>query len=178
MIEKPANVRLAVPADEAAVYAILVELHRHNAGGWHFPYAPLIVIETIECATRPDPSTRTNPANQRRGVIGVIDGEHGRLDGVVGIFIDQHLWFSKAVIPVELFLFVRPGARNRRRLERDLAQYAEFTHDTLKQNVPPPFPLATGFMFVGSERRFAVMARLWRMLFKGAKPVGMLFWRE
>lgn len=180
-IEKPASVRLAVPADEAAVYASLVELWRFNGSGWQFPYSPLVVLTTIESATRPDPATRTDPTNQRRGIIGVIDGHGGRFDGIVGIFLDRHLWFSESVIPVELFLFVRPGARNRRRLERDLAHYAEWVHDKLRPDpatYKDPFMLATGFMFVGSERRFAAMARLWRLLFRGARPVGMLFWRD
>lgn len=184
--DKPANVRLAGPEDEAALYQVLVDLWKHNARGWGFAYDPGLVMEAIECATRPAPEARTNRYNQRRGIIGIIDGPVDALgeksiDGVVGVYLDPPMWFSKATIPVELFLYVRPQARERGRYERDLARFAEWVHETLRpspEKYKDPFMMATGFMFVGSERRFHTMYRLWKRLFKSARPVGVLFWRE
>ncbi len=176
-LEKPATVRRATRADEMAVFELLTDLHRHNARGWNFPYRPELVLTCIECATRPGPEDRTDPKNERRGVIGVIDGPDGKLLGSVGLFLDPPMWYTAELVPCELWLYVRPGVRGARRLERDLARFAEWVHESLRpKDHPIPFPLLTGFMHKGPH--FAGMARLWGRLFRGAKPCGMLYWRD
>lgn len=171
------TVRIATVADEAAVFDILVDLWRHNECGWGFQFSSLIVAETIECATRPDPSTRSNPHNQRRGVIGLIDGPLGRPIATVGIFLDPPVWFTETVVPTELWLYVRPEARKRLRLESELAAFAINVKERLDPHDGSLWPMPTGFMFLGEPKRFQSMMRLWMRIFRGAKPVGMLFWR-
>ncbi len=169
--------RLATRADEMQIYDLLVDLWKHNAKGWGFPFDAELVLTTIECGTRPNPEDRTDPTNQRRAAIGVIDDSDGKLIGSAGIFIDPPTWFTRAVIPVELWLHVRREARGRRHLERDLARFTDWVHESLRpKEYPTPFPLMTGFMHRGA--RFQAMARLWPLLFKGAKPCGMLFWKD
>lgn len=181
-MNKPETVRLATQKDEAALFDLLVELHRHNGAGWGFAYRPALVREVIECATRPDPQTRTNPANQRRGIIGVIEGPEGKLIGTVGIFLDAPFWYSDILVPMEIWLYVRPEVRGRRRLEVALRDYAVDVHEKLRPSVAEykmPFPMLTGYIHDGGdERRFRLMGRLWQRLFPGARPVGMLFWRD
>lgn len=180
LIERPANVRQAGPADETVVYDLLIALWTYNSRGWGFPYRPELVIRVIEQGTRPDPRTRSDPSDQRRGLIGVIDGDDGKLAAAVGIYLDPPVWFTDAMIPTELWVFVRPDARNARRLERDLARFAEWAHEKLRPgpDYRLPFPMATGFMHCGTPKRFHAMGRLWQRLFPSARPVGMLFWRD
>ena len=175
---KPESVRTADYRDEDAAYSLLVAMHRHNDGGWHFPYDPSVVLARIETATRPDPRTRTNPQDQRVGTIGVIGPLGGPLIGIVGVFLDPPMWFTSALAPTELFLFVRKGERGAARHERDLMAYAEWFHAGLKAGMPNyklPFPLLTGFMHLGS--RFEGMERLWRRLCGGRKA-GVLFMKD
>lgn len=183
-MEQPASVRWATHADEHSIYDALIELHRVNGFGWGFPFRPEIVLAQIEVGTRADPKTRTNPIDQRRGVIGVIDGADGKIAGLVGIFFMSPMWFSDWAVPTELFLFVRPTEREHRRYARDLFDFARWFRDGLKAQPSMvdsrlPFPLMTGFMHVDNPKRplFAVMERLWQRL-SGGKKIGTLFMVE
>lgn len=175
MREQPPSVRLATYQDERALYDLLVEMWKGNSNGWNFPYAPEIVLQKIEQGTRPDPQYRSNPNDQCRGIIGVIDGPNvGELIGTVGIFIEPPVWFTREVVPTELWLYVRPSDR-RSQHERALRDYALFIRERLKPEwTPYPFPLATGFMHAG--KRYPGMQRLWQRLWPGARQVGSLFW--
>ena len=174
------TIRLATPQDEEALYDLLVTLWKNNDCGWGFPYRPEIVLAVIEQGTRPDPATRRNPRDQRRGLIGVIEDPEtpGRLIGSAGLFLDAPMWFTDAVVPTELWMFVRPEARGRRHYERELASWTEKIRDDLRAGMPEsyplPWPLQTGFMHQGEH--YAGMERLWRMLFRRARKVGTLFW--
>lgn len=174
--EKPDAVRRATYADEGKIFDLLVDLWRHNANGWNFPYRPEIVLARIEVGTRPDPATRSNPQDQRRGLIGLIDGPYGKLIGSVGLFIEPAVWFSDAVSLTELWLFVREDARGKERHERDLFAWARWAHAHMKADLGPdyplPFPLLTGLMHRGS--RYEAMERLWRQRSGGTKA-GSLF---
>ncbi len=157
---KPESVRTADWRDESAIYNILIAMHRHNNSGWGWPYRPEIVLARIETATRHDVATRTNPNDKRIGVIGPIGGP---LIGTVGIFQEPPVWFTSALTPTELWLYVRQGERAGH-YERDLMAYATWVHASLKAampNYPLPFPLLTGFMHLGN--RIEGMERLWRV---------------
>lgn len=183
-MEQPETVRWATPADETNIYDALVELHRLNGFGWGYPFRPEIVLAQIEVGTRADPKTRSNPQDQRRGVIGVIDSADGKIAGVIGVFFITPMWFTDWAVPTELFLFVRPTERSRRRYERDLFNFARWFRDSLKsqpsmQDSRLPFPLMTGFIHVDNPKRplLAVMDRLWQRL-SGGKKIGILFMVE
>lgn len=177
-IGSPLRARAATVADENALFDLLVDLHRHNKNGWGFPYRPEIVLDAIEAGTRPEPALRRNPANQRRGIIGVIDGAPGHLIASVGLFIDPVVWFSDAVGLTELWLYVRPSERHAARHYRSLFAFSLWAHDHMKaqlRDYPLDFPLSTGFMHLGS--RLGVMERLW-MRVSGAQKCGVLFLRR
>lgn len=172
---KPESVRLAGPEDEGAVYDLLIALWRNNESGWGFPYRPETVLARIETGTRPDPATRSNPQDQRRGIIGLIDGPNGKLIGSVGLFLDPATWFTDALSLTELWLYVRQEARGMGH-ERDLFAYAKWAHAHLKashgSDYRLPFPLLTGLMHFGP--RYGAMERLWRRR-SGGTQVGSLF---
>jgi len=171
-------VRQATHLDEDAIYNILVDLHRHNAHGWGFPFRPEIVIGRIQAGTRPDPRARTNPTDQRRGMIGVIDGAN-HLIGTVGLFIENPMWFSDALGLSELWLYVRPEYRANKSNMRALFEFSVWAHEGMKAGLgsdyPLPFPLLTGFVNLGG--RYLSMSRLWRRFSRG-EECGALFFRE
>lgn len=176
----PESVRIATAGDERALYELLVRLHRHNDFGWGYPYSPILVLRQIEAATRRSPEERSDPRDKRIGVIGVIDGERG-LIGSVGVFLQQPMWFSEAVVPTELWLYVDPAHRRGTRHEADLMQFAKWVRDAMATDPAMadhkmPFPLMTGFMH--QSPRYPAMQRLWQRL-SGGRQVGSLFsWGE
>ncbi len=173
--DKPSTVRIADHRDEAQIYNLLVSLHAHNNAGWRFPFRPEIVLARIETGTRPDPGTRSNLQDQRRGVIGVIGDPGQPLVGSVGLFIEPPMWFSDMPGMVELWLYVHPSARGQN-YERDLFAFARWAHGFMKADLGSdyrmPFPLSTGFLHRG--KRFAAMERMWQRMSGGVK-VGVLF---
>lgn len=179
-VENP-PARIATQADEHALYEMLVRLHRHNENGWGFPYSPVLVMRQIEVATRRDPKTRSDPRDNRVGVIGVIDGaQPGKFLGTVGIFMQSPMWFSEVLVPTELWLYVEPAYRKGGKHEADLMAFARWVRDTMRDDPAmadygAPFPLMTGFMHMGP--RYAAMQRLWQRLCKG-RQVGSLFMVE
>jgi hypothetical protein len=177
--EGSSSVRIATSADERAIYALLVGMHRYNENGWGVPYDPSVVIGRIQQGTRPTPSTRSNPHDHVLGVIGVIDGGNGDLLGTVGIFLEPAMWFAgmQACLPIELWLYVKQDARDRRRLELALRDFALDVKEKLKPETHPcRWLLQTGFMHVGA--RYPGMERLWRRLWPGSRQVGSLFWTD
>src|SRR5438105_1992695 len=102
--EKPSNVRLATRADEMRLFEFLKDLHRNNGKGWGFSLEPELVMIVIECGTRPNPEDRTDPKNERRGVIGLIEEPNGEIIGSVGLFLDPPMWFSRVLVPLEHWL--------------------------------------------------------------------------
>ncbi len=164
---------MAGPADERQLYDLLVEMWRHNGKGWGWEFDPTLVMAKIEEGTRPDPSQRSNPSDKARGIIGLIDGPHGPI-GTIGIYLDSAMWFSREVIPVELWFYIRPSERCREHSEA-LRDFALWVRDRLKPaGSPYPFPLATGF--IHADRHFPGMMRVWRRLWPGARQIGALFW--
>lgn len=180
MIEKPASVRLATYKDEVALYEFLLEHHRALDNGWGHRYDPLLVSAKIEAATRPNPAMRSNPQNQERGLIGVIDGPDGQIIASIGLFVIPFFWFSRVPSLVETWLYVRPGARGKARHERALFQFRKWAHATLKAGMHDyndPFLSLTGFMNLTPDATPTRMARLWRILC-GDRLIGCLYGRE
>lgn len=180
MVEKPASVRLATYKDEAAIFDLLVALHGTLDGGWGHRYDPLLVSAKIEAATRPLTEMRSNPQNQERGLIGVIDGPDGKIVGGVGLFVVPFFWFSRVPSLVETFLFVRPEARGQAKHHRDLFRFSQWAHATLKAGIHDynePFLHLTGFMNLRQDDSPKRMERLWRKL-SGGRVIGVLFGRE
>lgn len=181
IVEKPASVRAAIPADEPALFDLLVRLHHGNRDGWGFPYNPVLVSRQIEVGTRPDPATRTEPRDKRLGMIGVIDDPmYEGFIGTVGVFLQNPMWFSDVLVPTELWLYVEPQHRRGTMHEADLMAFAKWVQATMKASPEmaeygAPFPLLTGFMHFGS--RYRAMDRLWRRLC-GGRQIGSLFMVE
>ncbi len=166
MIEKPENVRIATVADEDGLYSLLIELHRHNDRGWGFPYRPEIVLERIETGTRPDPRTRTNPGDQRRAIIGVIDGPDGKICASTCLMLEPPVWFTDVFALMELWVYVRPSVRRGTLLYDDLFRFAKWAREYMETeikredpNYPYPVELFSGFMHRG--KRLPAMERLW-----------------
>jgi hypothetical protein len=177
VIEKPTSVRIAGIKDEEPLFSLLVDLHKHNSFGWGFPYRPELVVQWIERGTRPDPRERSNPEDQTRGIIGVVDGPNG-LRASVGLFIVTPVWFTDALCLQELWLYVRPNERGAARLFRDLFQFSLWAHEGMKVGLDkpgyPPFVLQTGFM--NDADQVERMERLWRR-YSGGRKIGVLFQR-
>ena len=175
---KPENVAFATPDDEEAIYSFLVSLWAHNERGWGTFYDPSIVARQIEVGTRPDPATRTDPTDLRRGVIGIIRGDDRRIVASVGLFIMPVMWFTSLPGLTELWLHVRPEAKNGGRLSRDLFAFSLWAHNHMKADLSDwnaPFYLQTGFLHLG--KRLEVMESLWTRR-SGAKKAGVLFVRK
>lgn len=96
MTERPINVRVAVPQDEEAVFAILKLAHEEN--GSSSTLSPQKVIENIKAATE-----------KRGGIIGVIDGEKG-IEGVIFLILSQW-WYSDDWHWMEMCNFVHSDCR-------------------------------------------------------------------
>jgi hypothetical protein len=175
-MDQPGNVRIADWRDEDKIYDILVALHRFNNFGWGWPFRPEIVLAQIEAGTRPDPATRTNPTDRRLGKIGLIDGDHGEIAGTVGVFLINPVWFTDAVAPQEIWLFVRPEYRHRG-YEQNLFDFGTWFKEAMRERMPDhplPWPLYTGFQYEGNPRKFPLMQRLWRRGSRG-RLVGCLY---
>lgn len=172
-IVRPGRVVLASHQDEDDIYSFLVSLWANNSSGWGYFYSPPIVLRQIEVGTRQDPKTRSDPTDERRGIIGIIRDE-GKITASVGLFIMPPVWFTTLPGLTELWLHVKPGADAR--YEQDLFDFCAWAHQTMKRDLSgkwnAPFPLSTGFMHRG--KRFEAMERLWRRRSRGHKA-GVLF---
>jgi hypothetical protein len=175
VIEKPAAVRVANHTDERKIFDLLVAMHRYNQAGWSHAYDPLVVMRHIEEGTRPNPATRTDPNDQRRALIGVVDGPDGDLVATIGLFVDPATWFTgpNRVALFEIWFFVQPEYRHFHH-EEALRDFALWVRQELDPHEPnQPFHLFTGFMHQG--RHWRGMMRLWERLWPMAKRVGSLW---
>lgn len=180
--EKPANVRIAGPRDEAPLFALLVEMHRRNNAGWGIPFTPAVVQARIETATRRELSWRTNPRDERRGIIGLI-GPEDKPYATIGLFIEPAAWFTAdCLCLMEIWLYVRDSERDSGAYQDLFAfglwAWAHMKADLAKSNYPldrMPFPYVTGVM--NDAGRIEAMERLWRRA-SGGEKVGALFMRR
>lgn len=150
------DVRLAEPADEAAIYELLTGpegLHADNSMG--FGYSADKVRERIRIATE-----------GRGGLIGVIDGDH-ELAGAIGLYIDTR-WYSDEVHLAEYFLFVRPVYRSRGYAAL-LFHFAKACRERIEAGSGQRFPLITS---VVSRTRLRAKLRYWA---KHAEQIGGIY---
>lgn len=149
---RPQTVRAAVPADAAAIYALLCAAHAEN--GW-FSMNQDKVRALIAQLTPPPPHLAP------WGIIGVIDDGAGGLAGAVAAVIDS-FWYSDESYVSERFCFVREDCR-RSTHAKDLIQFAKYFADALH------LPLELGVL---STTRTEAKMRLYR---RQLKQVGGYF---
>jgi hypothetical protein len=171
------SVRRAGPEDEDKIFALLVEMHRHNRSGWGFPYNPNLVMTRIEAGTRPDPTTRRYPS-LHNGLIGVVDGDTD-IVASIGLFVEPSTWFTEASCLREIWVYVRPSERAAA-LYEELFRFGLEAHRHMQEELrgkgyPLPFPYQTGVM--NDAGKIEVMERLWRKA-SGAEKVGVLFMKR
>lgn len=145
--------RFATPADEDALYDLLMALHRDNPLG--LPYRPEVVLAGIRAGTRPEPG-------KPLAAIGVIDGEHELL-GSVGLFLGQAAWFVDDIWWFfERWLYVRPTDPERAHHNAALFAWARERRDKMRADLGPDYPWAFEVVmsWTGGDRQEA-KDRLW-----------------
>jgi hypothetical protein len=160
------TVRFATPDDENRLLELLLLLQVHdNPVSQLCPPATDKMLAQIEVGTRPDPESRTMAGDNRRGLIGVIDGDE-QIAGTIGLFF-QEPWYSTMPVLMLLWLLVRPEAR-RERYEDELFMFGRSAIDKMQAShdaavargdaVPMRF-----WMYFGYEAttRREVRDRLW-----------------
>jgi hypothetical protein len=145
------TVRLAQPADEPALFSLLMAVHREGLGRV-FPYDPEKVNAAIQHGTR-----------QRGGIIGVIDApdKPGTLAGSVGLDI-QEWWWSRDCFMQERWLYVFPAYRHGTGYFAALKQFAEDCRASIDRDKRQASPFVLEASFVnGDPRRVRVLDKLW-----------------
>lgn len=148
------TVRLAAPADELALYEMLVALYHDNPMG--LQYDPPTVLGRIREGTE-----------QKGAVIGVIDGDQGDIAASVGLF-PHTIWYSNVWNYAELWLFVRPEYRNSSYSD-ELFDFCEYIRARMEAQLGRPFHIQTS---VSSEVRLPAKERLWG---RRARKIGALY---
>ncbi len=158
MTSPPANVRLARPSDEAALYALLMALAAEN-NTFNDDIDEGRIKEHILRGTRCD-----------GGLHGIIDGTGpGELAASIGILWDRW-WYSKRWMLSQIWLFVRPEYR-RLGYDRDLTAWAEWARREIEAGADHPVSLVNTVI---SEQRLDAKLRLWRRHSK-SEMVGGIF---
>lgn len=151
----PANVRMASPRDEDALFDVLMALNEDN--GFGIPVSPDRVMAQIRLGTR-----------RQGGLIGVIEGTNGRINGTIGLFISQ-MWYTDQYHLAEMWLFVRPDSRDGK-IHADLFGFAEWCRVKMQTSGTQPWIVTTS---VSSPKRLPAKLRLWSGF---AKQVGGIFY--
>ncbi len=158
--ERPALVRMAGPADEDALYDLLLALEADN--GFGIAHEEARVRAAIEKGTR-----------RQGAMIGVIDGkkgeygEGGELAASVCLTLAQ-FWYADAWFLSEQWLFVRPEYRFNH-FERELFQFAKWCREEFSRQNGSNTLLVTS---VSSPKRLPAKIRLWS---RHAHQVGAIF---
>jgi GNAT superfamily N-acetyltransferase len=153
--ERPALVRLATPADEDALYDLLMALVEDN-NSFGFECDEERIRAHIRMGTE-----RTGGAH------GVIDVD-GRIAGSVGI-INDRWWFSRQYGLAQLWLFVRPEYR-RLGYADDLVNWAKWFREQVETGLGHKIGLVNCMI---SEKRFDLKLRWWRR--HSGKMIGGIF---
>lgn len=144
------NVRIATVDDLDQVMSMCMSATEEN--GFVSP-SPMRLLEQVW------PSL-----NQKEGIIGVIEGEDGELEGGILLRI-SHMWYSDDPVIEEKAIFVRPEFRSARGgRARKLAEFAKTISDKMG------IPLAIGVL---SNTRTEAKVRLYRRVF--GEPAGVYF---
>ena len=147
--------RLAAPADEGALYSLLMSLEVEN-NSFGFDYDEDRIREHIRMGT-----------TRQGGAHGVIDGE-GCLAGSIGLIWDRW-WFAKNYGLAQLWLFVRPEYRKFGYAD-DLARWAKRFREQVEDGAGHKVGLVN---CVISERRLDAKLRWWRR--HSGKMIGGIF---
>lgn len=151
------NVRVATPADEDALYRLLLGLERDNTLGYE--HNEDRVRQHIKLGTE-----------KTGGVHGVIDAPDrpGELAGSVGIVWNQ-LWYSDEWFWHELWLFVDPEYRRGTGYGDALMEWAKHWHDSFCDKMGREVPFFTS---VSSRKRLKTKMRWWQ---KRGEQVGAIY---
>ena len=151
----PTSVRLATPADMAALYWHLMVDAQEDNGLWD--PSPKKVLAHVKAACMGD-----------RAVAGLIF-EDGDLVGSTGIFLAQP-WMSEAFFLSETWLFVREDARGGTNYGNDLADFAAWHREDMEERTGQKFILQKAIV---TRKRLAAKTRLWK---RRAEHIGSVFW--
>lgn len=141
------DVRLALPGDEAALFDLLLELHRDNAGGVSIPKSDEKVRKAVADA-----------CNGRGGIAGVIGPYGGRLHASIGIFC-ACTWYSDwwDILSVH-WLFQRAEERRGTAVYDALCDFAERHWADMEKRLGRSLLVEMSFV---SARRLDARERLW-----------------
>lgn len=145
-VEKPENVRLAIPSDEDAVYRLLLKLHEDNSIG--YAYEEEAVRTYIK-----------NGTERRGGFVAVIDAPDrpGEISASVGLHFGQ-FWYSSKHYMAETWLFVDPDYRRGTGYADDLMNWVRWLKDAFNASSPDHLEFFTS---VSSRKRLAQKAKWW-----------------
>ena len=144
------EVRIATPADLDQVMAMCIAATEENG---FVSASPMRLLEQVWPAL-----------NQQEGLVGVIEGENGELEGGILLRI-SHMWYSDDFVIEEKAIFVRPEFRSAKGgRARKLAEFAKSVSDKMG------LPLAIGVL---SNTRTEAKVRLYQRVF--GEPAGVYF---
>lgn len=155
-----ATVRIATPKDEAALYALLLRLHKDNPDPADLPLDHVKVGAHVHAV-----------CTGNGGIAGVIDGPFGSPDliGSVGLLAITP-WWSSATVISEHWLFLDPPYRDGTR-HKALFDFALWHRRDMQRRTGLPLGLDISVL---SNNRLAARERLWAR--HGARKVGALFY--
>jgi GNAT superfamily N-acetyltransferase len=144
------EVRIATPADLDQVMSMCMSATEENG---FVSASPMRLLEQVWPAL-----------NQQEGLVGVIEGENGELEGGILLRI-SHMWYSDDFVIEEKAIFVRPEFRSAKGgRARKLAEFAKSVSDKMG------LPLAIGVL---SNTRTEAKVRLYQRVF--GEPAGVYF---
>ncbi len=147
MTDKPANVRLAEPRDENALYTLLMDLRLESRDLTLLPPSPKKIIETIKEGTE-----------QRGMIIGVIDGPD-TIIASVGLVV-MAPWWSDTAMLIQRWLYSRPGTRG---LSDSLFRFSEWAREQMSDGLMDPMYIESshtwGNRIAARDRLFARYGR-------------------
>jgi len=149
-------VRLAEPADEEPLFALLTALAADN-NSFGDELDERRIREHIQLGTE-----------RRGGLHGVIDGD-GELAASIGIIWDRW-WYAKQYMLSQIWLFVRPAYRHFP-YERELIEWAKQKRRQIEAGAGQKVPLAHTVI---SQTRLPTKLRLWRRR-SGSEMIGGVF---
>lgn len=163
-LTKPDSVRVAMPADEPALYALLMKLHDTNFAG--LPYAKYLPISEDKIRAH------VNTCCHGQGALaGVIYGPENSIIASVGIFCTQPWWSDKFHLS-EYWLFVDPDHRTGTSHAADLFQFARWHRADLSARANYEMPLEVTVL---TSDRLEAKERLWR---RYSTKIGGIFWTD
>lgn len=159
LLEKPASVRVATPADaERLFWHLMVHLQADNA---MFEAAPKKVFDVVQRC-----------CSGELGIAGIIETPDGEIIGSTGICAIPATWYSDAWMLAEVWLFVRPDYRRGSRHADDLFAFGAWHRQDMEARIGGRLVLQTN---VTSQKRLDAKIRLWR---RKGRQIGATFWVE